>query len=113
MIDLRLRQLREEKQVNQLVVAQHLNITREAYSMYETGKRQMNYEALDFLAEYFNVSIDYLLGRKEDRGTFRPSEVTLIQKYALLDERGRLSVNAVLEHELSLVQKQENKRAAK
>ena len=101
MIALRLRQLREEKRVNQIDIAQHLNITREAYSMYETGKRQMNYESLDLLADYFGVSVDYLLGRKEDSP--KQDEAELLRKYALLDERGRASVNALLEHEVSVM----------
>ena len=112
MIALRLRQLREEKGVNQVDVAQHLNISRVAYSQYETGKRQMNYETLDMLAEYYCASVDYLLGRKEERGALRPGEAALVHKYALLDDRGRMSVDAVLEHELSLAQPQENKRTA-
>ena len=110
MIALRLRQLREEKGVNQVDVAQHLNISRVAYSQYETGKRQMNYETLDMLAEYYCASVDYLLGRKEDRGAVRPGEAALLHNYALLDERGRMSVNALLEHELSLMQPQGNKK---
>lgn len=110
MIELRLRQLREEKQVNQIDVAQHLNITRGAYSMYEIGKRQMSIEMLVLLADYFKVSVDYLLGRKNERGTLRPDEASLLSKYALLDERGRMSVNALLEHELSLAQPKENKK---
>jgi len=111
MIALRLRELREEKQVNQADVAQYLNITREAYSMYETGKRQMNYESLDLLAEYFCVSVDFLLGRKQERGALRPNEAELLQKYARLDERGRKSVEALLAHEASLAQTQEYKKA--
>jgi len=103
MIVLRLRQLREEKHVTQADVAQQLNITREAYSMYESGKRQMNYESLDLLAAYFTVSVDYLLGRKDDRGALRPDEAALVRNYALLDARGRTNVDAMIKHELSLV----------
>lgn len=40
-----------------------LHITREAYSMYENGKRQPSYEALDHLANLYNVNTDFLLGR--------------------------------------------------
>lgn len=106
MISLNLRQLRIEKRVNQAEVAQHLNITREAYSMYESGKRQMNYEALDLLAEYFCVSVDFLLGRVNERNVLSQNEAALIRKYALLDKRGRMSVDSVIEHELSFVQHQ-------
>ena len=53
-----------------------------------------------------------MLVRKEERGTVRPDEAILIQKYALLDKRGRMNVSAVLEHEFSLSQQLENKRTA-
>jgi transcriptional regulator with XRE-family HTH domain len=105
MIALRLHQLREEKGVNQVDVAQHLNISRVTYSQYETGKRQMNYEALDLLAGYFCVSVDYLLGRAAERGALRPNEAALLRGYALMDERGRGNVDAVVEHEMSLVKR--------
>ncbi|MCL2105945.1 MAG: helix-turn-helix domain-containing protein [Oscillospiraceae bacterium] len=109
MIALRLRQLREEKGVNQVDVAQHLNISRVTYSQYETGKRQMNYESLDLLAGYFCVSVDYLLGRTDERGALRPNEEALLRSYDLMDERGRMNVNATVAHEMSLVQRKENK----
>jgi len=104
MIALRLRQLRDEKGVNQSDVAEYLSISRTAYSLYESGKRQMNYATLDMLADYYCVSVDYLLGRKSERGALRTGEAALIHKYAQLDERGRMSVDALLAHELRLAQ---------
>jgi len=44
-----------------------LGITRPAYTAYEMGKRQPDYETLIKLADYFNVTVDYLLGRTEFR----------------------------------------------
>ena len=54
--------LRKEFHVTQQQVADYLGISRQAYSNYESGKREPDYEPLLKLGEYFNCSIDYLLG---------------------------------------------------
>lgn len=61
----RLQECRLKKGVSQTTVAQHLNITRQAYNHYETGQRQPTQEVLIKLADYFDVSVDYLLGRAD------------------------------------------------
>ena len=60
-----LQSLRAEKGVSQLVVAQHLGITKQAYSLYELGKRNPDNDMLYKISEYFNVSLDYLLGKSK------------------------------------------------
>lgn len=60
-----LRKIRKEKNLNQLKVAMDLNISREALSYYENGKRDPSLEMLNKLSEYFNVSIDYLVNGEE------------------------------------------------
>ena len=62
-----LKKLREERHLSQKDVAQYLGITRQAITSYELGKREPNYEILTKLADYFNVSVDYLLGRVNGR----------------------------------------------
>lgn len=57
----RLQQLREEKNISQIEIANVLEVTRQAYSRYERGERELGYGALIKLAKYFDVSIDYLL----------------------------------------------------
>lgn len=59
--------LRKEFHVTQQQVADYLGISRQAYSNYESGKREPDYETLLKLGEYFNCSIDYLLGSKIGR----------------------------------------------
>ncbi|SKC61798.1 helix-turn-helix domain-containing protein [Maledivibacter halophilus] len=63
----RLRQLRKEMNMTQEELAQKLNITKANISKYETGRIQPNIETLTFLSNFFNVSIDYLLGRTDHR----------------------------------------------
>ena len=60
-----LKQIRKERNLNQLKVAMDLNISREALSHYENGRREPSIEMLNKLSEYFNVSIDYLINGKE------------------------------------------------
>ena len=60
-----LRQLRADKGVSQQVVADYLNITKQAYSLYELGKREPDFETLLKLGEYFNVTTDYILRGEE------------------------------------------------
>ena len=60
-----LRKVRKDRNLNQLKVAMDLNISREALSHYENGKRKPSLEMLNKLSEYFNVSIDYLINGKE------------------------------------------------
>ena len=57
--------IRKKKNLNQLKVAFDLNISREALSHYENGKRSPDIEMLRRLSEYFDVSIDYLVNGKE------------------------------------------------
>ena len=60
-----LRLLRKQRHLNQLKVALDLNISREALSHYENGKRSPDVQMLRRLSDYFNVSIDYLVNGKE------------------------------------------------
>jgi len=58
-----LKSLRDERNLSQKDIADYLGITRQAVAAYEVGKREPDYEVLQKLADFFNVSIDYLLGR--------------------------------------------------
>lgn len=56
-----LKLIRKKKNLSQLKVAMDLNISREALSYYENGKRSPDVNMLISLSKYFNVSIDYLI----------------------------------------------------
>lgn len=60
-----LKEIRKAQKLSQLKVAMDLNISREALSHYENGKREPSIEMLNKLSKYFNVSIDYLINGKE------------------------------------------------
>ena len=58
-----LRALREEKQLSQSEIASILNIPQKTYSNYETGKSEPKYATLRAIADFYKVSIDFLLDR--------------------------------------------------
>ena len=66
---MRLRQLRKERGITQLKLAMDLNMNQNSISRYETGDHEADYETLIALADYFNVSIDYLLERTDNPDT--------------------------------------------
>lgn len=65
---IRLKALRTDKGLSQKEMAEYLGISQPAYANYERQAREADYETLKKLADYFNVTTDYLLGR-EDKTT--------------------------------------------
>ena len=64
-MEFRLRELRKKRKISQLKLALDLNMNQNTISRYETMEREADYETLIKLADYFGVTIDYLLGREE------------------------------------------------
>lgn len=62
---MRLRDLREDRDLTQTQIADYLKIRQNTYSQYENGKREIPLDFLWKLADYYNVSIDYLIGRTD------------------------------------------------
>lgn len=60
---MRLKELRTSRKITQLKLALDLNMNQNTISRYETGEREAGYNELILIADYFNVSIDYLLCR--------------------------------------------------
>ena len=63
---MRLRELRKKHRVSQVKLAMDLSMTQNTISRYETGAYEADYETLIKLADYFHVSIDYLLERTDN-----------------------------------------------
>ena len=62
----RLQQLRKKKGITQLKIALDLHFSQNSISQFENGKRHPDYKTLISFADYFDVSIDYLLQRTDD-----------------------------------------------
>ena len=63
----RIRDLREDRDLYQKDLAQVLNCSQVCYSHYEIGKRDIPTEVLCRLADFYGTSVDYLLGRTDER----------------------------------------------
>ncbi len=63
---MRLRDLREDRDLTQQTVAEYLHIRQNTYSQYENERRQIPVEALIRLATYYETSTDYLLGLTDE-----------------------------------------------
>ncbi|PKH09821.1 helix-turn-helix domain-containing protein [Planomicrobium sp. MB-3u-38] len=66
MFNKRLQQLRKSINLTQNELANRLSINRGTYANYERGHRQPDYDTLQRIADYFDVSTDYLLGRTDN-----------------------------------------------
>jgi transcriptional regulator with XRE-family HTH domain len=93
MIPERLRNLRNEKKMTQQDVADVIEIDRTTYTKYESGKSKPDSVMLDKLAIYFDVSVDYLLGRTNVRNSnnsadeFPPEAQVLMRSVAKLTNK--------------------------
>lgn len=98
MIGKRLRELRNEKNLLQKDVAKYLNITTSAYGYYEQDKRKPDPEMIKKLADFFNVSTDYLLNQRN-----LSEDPELILNYDNTEEKIRkilINENIISEDEL-------------
>ena len=68
---MRLKELRKKKGISQLRMATELNTTQNIINCYETGEREPGIDALIKIADYLNISVDYLIGRTENPKTNR------------------------------------------
>ncbi len=62
----RLKELRIKKHISQVKLAMDLGMNQNSISRYENGEREADYKTLIAFADYFGVSVDYLLGRTDN-----------------------------------------------
>ncbi len=82
----RLRTLREKRNLTQVQLAEKLNITSQSLSQYELNKRTPDIEMINKLADFFDVSIDYLFGRTYSKITSSHFTKETEWKYNILNE---------------------------
>lgn len=61
----RIKELREDNDVKQKEIADFLKCTQQQYSEYENGKRLIQIDRLELIADFYSVSVDYLLNRTD------------------------------------------------
>jgi transcriptional regulator with XRE-family HTH domain len=105
----KLAELRKKRGLGQADLAEYLKITRQAYSSYETAKREMDFESLCKIAEFYSVTTDYLLGRYDIKPFLLDDddEIDVIRNYRTLDRRGKDTIKANLTFEMSQTTKAE------
>lgn len=93
----RLKELRTEKGIKQAELADHLNVTRQAVSRYETGERDLGTDDIRRLCAYFGCSADYLLGFSSRRSPeISPEDAELLAAYHTAPEEIRDIVDGAL-----------------
>ena len=99
----RLADLRKERHLSQKEFSKIFNVAQNTISQWEQGKRNMDTEILVKLADYFQVTTDYLLGRSEAASHrtnvfhLSPAEELLVKKYRTLPDLSRETLDTVLD----------------
>lgn len=111
----RIRDLREDKDLNQKDVAELLNTSSNYYGDYENGKRDIPFERVIILADFYSVSLDYIAGRTNDkrgltRSELSDEETTLIKKFRSLSESGKGKILERMDVIFDSEQEQESQR---
>lgn len=110
----RLKELRKKNNMTQVQLAEKLGVSKGTVAMWETGKRQPNFETLDELSDIFDRRIDYILGRSDDesspnltdedidqlgRWELEENFREIIMDYLSLDDFGKKTVEALVKSE--------------
>ena len=97
----RLKKLRDENNVSQFDLSNYLGISQQALSKWENEKTEPDNESLVKIANYFNVSIDYLLGNSESKQIEKPYdndlEKVLFSKAKDLSDSDKKAVLGIIE----------------
>lgn len=70
----RIKNLREDRDITQKEIAEYLNIAQRTYSHYEKGTRNIPIQCIVKLAKFYNTSTDYLLGLTDDPKPYPPKK---------------------------------------
>lgn len=92
----RLAQLRKERNMSQHQLANALQMAHGSIGNYESGSRFPRYEDLEAIADYFNVELDYLCGRTNERPELSLEEQWIIQCYKNADADTKEAIKLIL-----------------
>lgn len=113
----RLRDLREDKDMKQWQIAEILKMKQEQYQRYESGKRETPVHIMIKLADYYNVSLDYIAGRTNDKGGLHcnyldPEQKKLLKAWEQLSSRQKSIVMANIEEFIEREPRKEERKSA-
>lgn len=94
-----LKNLRKQKGITMKQLGLIIGVSESTISLYESGKRQPDYETLKHFADYFNTSVDYLLGREEKNtnSIIYIKETSLIKKIKKLNQIDLIKAEAYVD----------------
>lgn len=110
----RLKELRKDKNMTQVQLAEELGVSKGTVAMWEIGKREPNFETLNRLSDIFDKRIDYILGYSNDASSpqFTEEDIDqlgrwevedqfreIIMTYLSLDEYGKTAVESLIKAE--------------
>lgn len=119
----RLKELRKENNMTQNELAKMLDMAKGTVAMWEMGKRNPGFEALEKMSEIFDRRVDYILGTSDDPSSPKLSDADIeqlgrwqteedfsevVMKYLRLDERGKAAVEALINTEFSYCRSENN-----
>lgn len=93
----RLKSLRNSRKISQKDFAQSLKVSQQTVASWESGRTEPSNTALKDIADYFNVSTDYLLGRDVKAPTLSDEQTTVLNSFDSLNSAGRNALMAVLD----------------
>ena len=117
----RLKQLRKEKGMTQIELAQSLGVSSGTVAMWETGKRKPQFETLNKLCDLFDRNLSYLVGSSDaptpeglteenieqlEAWTVQEDYEDVVRKYILLDDFGQRAVESLIRSEFARCQEQ-------
>lgn len=99
-----LKTIRKQRNMRQEDIANYLKVKQATYSGYESGKYEPTIETLCKLANYYNVSIDYLVGRESDNdfGYLTPMQIECVQIIKQLNETNLIKLMGYLSAMISM-----------
>ena len=118
----RLKEIRTEKGITQVQLAETMGVSKGTVAMWETGKREPNFETLNQLSDIFDKRIDYILGYSNDASSPKMTEEDIDQlgvwaaedsfnetvtAYLRLDEYGKAAVESLIRAEMVRCNEQE------
>lgn len=113
MISTRLKSLREDADLSQKELAKLLGVSPSTIGMYESGKRTPDSEMLTRICDFFNVTVDYLIGRsniknpqcstykKTEQGHLTDDEKNILNLYKKLNDKDKAKVEGIMENKIS------------
>lgn len=119
----RLKELRKENNMTQNELAKMLNMAKGTVAMWEMGKRNPGFEALEKMSEIFDRRVDYILGTSDDPSSPKLIEADIeqlgrwqteedfsevVMKYLRLDERGKAAVETLINTEFNFCRAENN-----